>query len=215
MALLGLLKKKQTYVISLAGWLIILLIICGALIFFALNVYSYLAVTEPVPSNILVVEGWLPDYALESAANEFKNGNYQLLVTTGAPLTKGYLLSKYKTEAELGAEILAKFGVPKKKIAVVPSPNTDKDRTQASAIALNYWITDTKQQFRSINLLTLGVHARRSRNLYMETLGKDFHIGIISVADQSYYPGKWWSTSRGFKVVMGEVVSYMYSLIFN
>ena len=44
---------------------------------------GYLSKSEQVNANILIVEGWLPDYALKMASEEFKNGNYEKIITTG------------------------------------------------------------------------------------------------------------------------------------
>ena len=44
---------------------------------------GYLSKSEHVKANILVVEGWLPDSALEMAAEEFQKNEYEYIVTTG------------------------------------------------------------------------------------------------------------------------------------
>ena len=44
---------------------------------------GYLSKSEEVKANILIVEGWLPDHALEMAYNEFHIHNYEYIVTTG------------------------------------------------------------------------------------------------------------------------------------
>jgi hypothetical protein len=50
----------------------------------ALNYLSdYLSKSEKVEANVLVVEGWLPEYAVDMSLNEFKNGGYDYILTTG------------------------------------------------------------------------------------------------------------------------------------
>lgn len=44
---------------------------------------GYLSKSEQVKANILIVEGWLPDNALEMAYNEFLKTRYEHIVTTG------------------------------------------------------------------------------------------------------------------------------------
>jgi len=44
---------------------------------------AFLSKTQKVKANLLVVEGWLPQYAVEMAAKEFLNNNYDLIITTG------------------------------------------------------------------------------------------------------------------------------------
>jgi hypothetical protein len=58
-----------------------------AMIFWmAVGLHPFLAMNVPVDAQILVVEGWLPNYALKAAAAEFNKGNYSVLVTTGGPI---------------------------------------------------------------------------------------------------------------------------------
>jgi hypothetical protein len=51
---------------------------------------GYLSKTEPVTADILVVEGWLPHYAMEKVYNEFNTKRYKFLVTTGTRYTPTY-----------------------------------------------------------------------------------------------------------------------------
>jgi len=44
---------------------------------------GYLSKSERVKANILIVEGWLPDYALDIACKEFRKDGYEYIVTTG------------------------------------------------------------------------------------------------------------------------------------
>jgi hypothetical protein len=55
---------------------------------------GYLAKSEQVKANTLVVEGWLPDYALEMAYKEFQKTRYEYIITTGLKsITEYYMLS--------------------------------------------------------------------------------------------------------------------------
>jgi len=47
------------------------------------RIISFLSLTSRTDANLLVVEGWLPDYAIDEAYKEFKSGEYDLIVTTG------------------------------------------------------------------------------------------------------------------------------------
>jgi len=51
-------------------------LLAGALVFVRC-VYAFLSPNAPLPSEVLVVEWWLPDTALRAAADEFKRGNYR------------------------------------------------------------------------------------------------------------------------------------------
>jgi hypothetical protein len=51
---------------------------------------GYLSKTEEVKANILIVEGWLPPYALKMAYNEFEKNGYDIIVTTGLKFSPDY-----------------------------------------------------------------------------------------------------------------------------
>jgi hypothetical protein len=51
---------------------------------------GYLSKSEQVKADILVVEGWLPHYALEMAYNEYQKNKYEYVVTTGTRYTPAY-----------------------------------------------------------------------------------------------------------------------------
>ena len=86
------------------------------------SIHPFLAVTAPVEGNILVVEGWLSDEALQSAVSRFEQGRYEYLVTTGGPLVRGAHLSEYGSFAELSAAILTASGFDPARLVVIPSP---------------------------------------------------------------------------------------------
>ncbi|MEA3475282.1 MAG: ElyC/SanA/YdcF family protein, partial [Candidatus Cloacimonadota bacterium] len=163
---------------------------------------------------ILVVEGWLPDYALKQAIDEFNSKGYKLLITTGGPLLKGYPLSEYKTEAELAESIIKIIGFTKEKIIAVPAHYTIKDRTYTSACALKKWVEDSNQNIKTINLFSLGTHSRRSWILFKKALGDSIKVGIISADDFSYDPEHWWKSSDGVRTVLSEMIAYIYARFF-
>ena len=74
---------------SFRGWITLGL----SLLVFAMVVFKcllpFLALNDPISHGLLVVEGWLPDYGLEIAAEEFKRDHYQKIYVTGGPLEYG------------------------------------------------------------------------------------------------------------------------------
>lgn len=75
----------------------IILIICvpAILLFFPVIFFlsDYLSETRKVNANLLIIEGWLPPYAIEKAYDEFKNNGYDLVITTGLKISDYYLVS--------------------------------------------------------------------------------------------------------------------------
>lgn len=51
---------------------------------------GYLSKSEEVNANILLVEGWVSDAVLKIAYNEFKNNDYDYIVTTGLKIRDSY-----------------------------------------------------------------------------------------------------------------------------
>jgi len=174
-------------------------------------IYSFLAVSSPIPADVLVVEGWLPDYAIKAAMTEFKSGSYRYLITTGVALPIGFYLAEYKTWAEVGAATLLALGFDRERLAAVPAHNALKDRTAAAAVALKEWLPTSDLQVSSINLYTMGAHARRSWFIFKEALAPDIKVGIIAAEPLDYDPRTWWQSSAGVKTVMFEAIGYVYA----
>jgi hypothetical protein len=53
---------------------------------------GYLSKSEQVKANVLIVEGWLPEYALEMAFQEFEKNKYEYVITTGLQYRKEYYM---------------------------------------------------------------------------------------------------------------------------
>jgi hypothetical protein len=51
---------------------------------------GFLSKSEQVDANILIVEGWLPDYALEMAYKEYQKTGYDYIITTGLKISSKY-----------------------------------------------------------------------------------------------------------------------------
>ena len=58
-----------------------------ALFAFARTVHPFLAVHAPVPADTLVIEGWLPEYAMAQTVAEFRRGGYERVIVAGWRLT--------------------------------------------------------------------------------------------------------------------------------
>lgn len=68
----------------------------------------------------------------------------------------------------------------------------------------------------SINVVTEGVHARRTRLLFQEAFGNRVQVGIIAVPNPDYASGRWWLYSEGVRDVIGEGIAYVYArLLFH
>lgn len=211
-----LIKQQEIWTLTFQGWLIFLTAFAISIFFIISKLYSFLAVTAPLKSaDVLVVEGWISDYALKKAADEFKYGSYSQILTIGATVDQGFYLAEYNNFAEISAATLQKMGIPKEKLIAIPVPHTNTNRTIASAVALQQYIKDQNLPIKSINLFTSDAHARRSWLIFKNAFSPTIQVGIIATNSPTYNSNKWWSSSEGVRVVMSEAIAYIYALFIN
>lgn len=209
----GLLRRRECLVPTWQGLLLFMFLLAVIVVTAVLNVQSFLALTEPVQAELLVVEGWAPDFVLEEAAIEFERGRYRRLYVTGGPIEHGGALSGYKSYAELGAAILVKMGVTGSVIEAVPAPSVRRDRTYASAQALRSHLHQQGTSIKGINLMSVGMHSRRSQLLFQKAFDGEVRVGIIAIEDRDSYGKHWWKFSNGVRSVANELFAYIYALL--
>ena len=214
-ALLGLFDRKERWSLSWRGRLILVsaLLLGGILVFN--SVYPFLAITHRVNAKVLVVEGWMGEYAIRAAVRESQSNHYERIFTTGGPVegTGGYINDFY-TFASIGADLLKNDGVPSELVQMVPSRVMDRDRTYYSAVALRDWLRAHNMAVPRIDVVTEDVHARRTRLLFEKALGKNVAVGIIAVPNPDYNWRRWWWYSEGVKGVGSEAIAYAYAKLF-
>lgn len=210
-----LIHRQELWVLTVQGWLVTLIGITALILFGVTHIHPFLAPYSPIKADILVVEGWQEDYVIQNAIQEFERGGYQKLITTGLPLPIGFYLGQYKNFAELAAATLIEQGFDPDKLVAVPAPNVIRNRTDASAIALQQWITSSDLKVKSLNLYTFDVHARRSWLIFKQTLPPEIKVGVIAVESLSYDPKHWWISSEGVRSIMSETIAYIYARFVN
>jgi hypothetical protein len=213
-AMLGLLRPCRCWLPTVRGWLVVLFLCAATGIIAVLQAHAFLAMNRPIRDGILVVEGWVPDYAFEETWHEFKRGAYAKLYVTGGPIDKGQPLLAYKTYAELGAATLFAMGASENSVVAVPAATILKDRTYVSALALRTFLRDRQLVPTSVTVVSIGAHSRRTRFLFQKALGDDARVGVIAVRDQNYDPQRWWASSMGFRAVTDEWIAYAYARTF-
>ena len=203
--------RKERRGLSFVGWLVFVLVSLLFLYWGVKSVFPFLAVNKPIHGEILVVEGWLPDYALERVIEIFNSGGYRRIVTTGGPLTYGSYLVGYKTCPGVAAATLKKLGFDESLISVVPAPDVMKDNTYAAGLSIKKWMTNSGLSTKSLNICSLGPHARRTRLLFEKALGDNVDVGVFALESRDYDPRAWWRTSKGVRTVLDEVIAWVYA----
>ncbi|MGA9777415.1 MAG: ElyC/SanA/YdcF family protein [Limisphaerales bacterium] len=207
----GLLRRRTCWLPTLRGWLLLFVLLGFPAVFGFRNADTFLTINDPVPDGVLVVEGWSPDYAMETAMSEVKRNPYHKLYVVGGPLEQGAPLSEYKTYAELGAATLLRMGMSQDTVQAVPAPYERRDRTYAAAIALRNWFREHGDAPKTINLISVGAHARRSRLLFEKAFGNGTRVGVMDMEDRGYDPRHWWRSSQGVRSVLDEMIAYGYA----
>ncbi len=212
----GIIRLKQRWGLSWHARLFVISVMLLAIYAAVLNVHPFLAVTHRANAKILVVEGWIDEYAIRAGADEFKTGDYEHIITTGGPVpgSDGYT-NDYNTFASVGARRLKAAGVAYESVLMVPSHVIGRDRTYTSAIALRRWLRDHNMALQSFNVVTVDAHARRTRLLFQKALGNDVRVGIISIPNPDYDAKHWWRYSEGVREVIGEGIAYTYAKVFS
>lgn len=189
-----------------------LFFVVAALVVFSIwKIDPFLAVNDPVDNGALIVEGWLPDYAMQQVITEFRNGRRSQIYVTGGRLKNGASLSEYNNFAELGAATLVRLGLNTNAIQVVPAAKVRLDRTYASAVALKNWLISHGSIETNFTIVSLGPHTRRTRLLFERAFGKNYTIGTIALEDEEYDAKRWWTSSAGVRTMIDETIAYIYA----
>ncbi|MEL6911205.1 MAG: YdcF family protein [Cyanobacteria bacterium J06629_2] len=208
----GLISRKARWGLTIRGWLGILLAI--ALLFFLalFKLQPFFAHTAPIEAEVLIVEGWIGDEALKGAIAEYESQSYELLITAGSDFGRGEALTEFKNFANLSRASLVAFGFDPKKIQPIRTPVVQRDRTLNSAGAVKKWLKLNMPQVTGVNIYSENVHARRSWLVYRKVFEPEIGVGVIAHPALTYDPQRWWASSDGFKRVIAECISYLYTV---
>ena len=198
------------------GWLLFFLVIGVAMTVVVRGLYGFLAINDPLPGGILVVEGWSLDYVIEGAVDEYRKSHYEKICLTGGPIEFGNAMSEHRTYAEYAKALCLKLGVPAEVLHAIPAAAVERDRTYASALALRQWLREHGAMNSKINITGNGPHSRRTRLIYEKALGPGVRVGISNVEERNFDPKHWWASSGGFRIVLDELIAYAYArLVFS
>jgi uncharacterized SAM-binding protein YcdF (DUF218 family) len=205
-----LIHRQEVWIPTVQGGLVILACLAAFMLFLLARIYSFLALNRPIKADVLVIEGWMKEYAIKDAIAEFRRGGYQKLIAIGPSLSEGYYLVQYKNFAERAAAMLIALGFDPDKVVAVPTPDVFKHRTYSSALALREWIAESDLKVESINLYTFDVHSRRSWLLFKHAFAPEIKVGVIPLEPLNYDPKRWWTSSTGVKSIIFETIAYIY-----
>lgn len=178
------------------------------------SVLPFLAITDVVESEYIVVEGWVSDEQLIQVVGALRSGQCTKILTVGGPLQSGGRLCGYTNYADLSAATLRSLGAPAEAVVSIPVEKVDRDRTYKAALAVRAWLEARGWPTRSINLYSEGAHARRSRYLFELALEPEIEVGVIAGGISNPRKLEWWRTSDGTKKVFYECIAFVYTRLF-
>lgn len=195
------------------GWVLLVTLAAAVLCPLPRVIFSLLSVTEPVGSGVLVIEGWVADEAVQEGVRVYRAGPYTRIITTGVPIEYGGYLSSYGSTANIARATCIALGVDSAEVSAAPARgHIERDRTFASACALRLWLQRHAPDVRQVDILSQGVHARRTWMIFTRVLGDSIRVGIIAAREVQYGPDDWWRKSAGTKDIGGELVGYLYAI---
>jgi hypothetical protein len=203
-----LLRRREVWLPTWWGWLLLLALLAVIATMLGAAAYPLLAPTQPArDARTLVVEGWLDPGELRQVAAIVSAGHYERVLTTGLPLEGWNVAPGWRDSATRAATYLAANGVTSVPVIAVPAPTTKLERTYSTASTVRRWAERSGVRLDAIDIVSAGVHTRRSWLVYRMALGPQTEVGSIAVRPSEYDGERWWTTSEGAKATMGEVLS--------
>jgi uncharacterized SAM-binding protein YcdF (DUF218 family) len=208
----ALIRRRLVWLPTLWGGLLLLVLVAGAAVMLGRDAYALLAPNEPAHgrdgsgARTLVVEGWLGQDELIQAAARFRAGHYRRVLTTGGPIEAWSDVGGWHSYALRAAAYLRAHGLAESEVIALPAPASAQDRTYLSAVMVRDWGERTDTALEAIDLVSAGVHARRSRWLYRMALGSAVEVGVYAARPTEFDAVRWWTSSAGVKLTLGEVL---------
>jgi hypothetical protein len=211
-----LLKKRTLHFPTWQGGLLLLSLFVLFLFLFSRTITPFLAVNDPLDPDeypkidLLVIEGWAPDFTYERVAAEFQTGRYGKLASTGGHIPVGERMVGYANYAAYGGANLELYGIAPEDILTARARDTDKHRTYENALGLRDRLAEEKLSVRSIQIITTSIHARRTRLAHRRAFGPDMPLGIIAFDPFPEDTRHWWRRSDTAKAVISETIAYVH-----
>lgn len=209
----ALFRRRQIWLPTLSGVLLLCIVGAIAALGAARMVGGYLAQSDPAAGSdhrgarTLVVEGWLEAPELDAAIAVARRGRYERVITSGGAIDSWQEGVVWPNYAERAASYLQRHGLTEIPVVAVAAPATARDRTYLSALVVREWLRREQPGLAALDLLSAGVHARRSRLAYRLAFGPEVEVGVLAAPPRGYDLDRWWLTSEGAKTVLGELIS--------
>jgi hypothetical protein len=113
--------------------------------------------------------------------------------------------------AKDAAGYLISHKLPDSLVIAVETSHKIHSKTYTSALDVKQWLESNHlDKGRSVNVFTMGPHARRSLICYRKAFGKMTKTGVIACRDTRITADNWYKTLRGWKDILYETAGLMY-----
>lgn len=212
---LHLFQRRTIWCPTLFGSFLILTLLVTPGVWWLARGESFLSLTQRLPAKVLVVEAWIGFDGIRAADAEFLQHGYQYVVATGGVTSAEGWQEAGWSYAEGAEHELIRLGVPKERIIVAPALDRKVQRTYESAAAVRLALQAKGIQARTLNVFTMGPHARRSRLVFAKAQEPGMQVGVISWVPPNYETEPWWRSSERAKVMLTETAGYIYEVLLN
>ena len=206
--------RRERWALTWKGWLVLATLVASLSVAAFFNVFHFLAPTAGVQADIVVVEGWISLTGAKRATQLIQSNHISRVIVGGGPIEDATDNEVIKTYAELGSHRLTRAGLSPGLITTISNPHHDRDRTYTEALTIKAWLESQRLTPCKLDIISEGVHARRTRLLFEKAFGSDVEIGIVALPPRDYPADRWWRYSAGVKDVVSEAAGYIYVRFF-
>ena len=213
---LRLVQRRTVCCPTWLGFFSVTLLLIIPLAWWVLYGERFLSLTQRLPADVLVVEGWIGTKAVQAAAVEFQSRGYRCVVATGSqPENDRGWQDPGWSYAQGAANELARCGIRADEIIVAPAKDTARGRTYESAVAVWRKLRSLSIHPKCINVFTWGPHARRSHLVFYKVFGPEANVGVLSWTPAGYDSMPWWRSSDRARELLTETAGYFFEALFN
>ena len=206
-------NATRPFLLRLAKTLVVLLLLAFLVGGLVASLYPFLSPCRPADSPIVVIEGWIADAPLTELLAWAETNNVTTLYLTGGPITTGSWLAAWKSYPEMTLARLEALGVDGRyTIRAFPAPETRKDRTYVSAVALRDALAPGGIP-PSFTLASEAPHLRRSAHLFRRAFGGNCEIGTLPLTPTDFDGSDWYRSSAGVRTVLSEALALPYAYL--
>jgi uncharacterized SAM-binding protein YcdF (DUF218 family) len=212
---LFIISKRERWGLTWAGRILLLAILILSVFILGKTAVPFLSHQDTILSKVLIIEGYVEDYAYPEIIRKIEAMDPEIIITTGTSFNQGFYISGIPSSAYLIAHSLFVLGVDSNLIHIVPvQPDVLVNRTYNSALVSKKYLMANFPEVKSVNVISTSVHSRRSLYLFRKAFEPHIEVGNIVIDSMVFDKNDWHKTSRGFRTVTSELIAWFYNRLF-